>query len=105
MSIISKLLEKKINEGASSYISDWKGTAAELKDWFIKAQEVDKAYAGDNPYSGGFSTVEELKFEDKTFDSKKEAIDYILNNAEKWHYLLAVKLKDGSFVFGGWLAE
>jgi len=55
MSVIGKLLEDKINEGASTVGGVFFGTEKELKAMFLERQAEDKKYYGDNPYSGGWN--------------------------------------------------
>lgn len=44
-------------------------------------------------YSGDFQTVHKVEFHDKTFATAHEAMEYCLNNAEKFTNVIAVKYK------------
>lgn len=75
---------------------------------FEERQEEDRDYYGNDPYNGSWTTFCGIKFISKVFDTEDGAVDYILENAEKWGYALAVKVEEPnncSWLIGGWAAE
>lgn len=51
-------------------------------------------------YSGEMGMADGVVITDKSFDSEREAEDWLWDNAEKWGPALGIKLPDGRYVFG-----
>jgi hypothetical protein len=71
---------------------------AELEGYLKKKQEQDREYNGHQEgYSGDFQTVDGIKTDfSKLFTSFNEALQYCLDNTEKWGDALAVHYHDVS---------
>lgn len=73
---------------------------------FREQQSCDAMYNGHQEgYSGDFQTVDEVKFHDVEFTSYREAHDYCLKHAQKWEFVVAVRLKnpsENSWLVAGW---
>jgi hypothetical protein len=68
----------------------------------------DKQYHGDNPYSGSWATIPEVRivndpFPERRWTKKKfqDVSEWILDNTEKWEHAKAVKSTKG-YLVGGW---
>jgi len=84
-----------------------KQSGKEIDEAFNRQQEDDAAYNGHRDgYSGDFQTVREVQYHlTKVFESHDLAHDYCLNNAEKWHSVVAVYYKEDDTVntlVAGW---
>ena len=103
--------------GACSISMTVKGDATreEVMQAFRNRQDSDRSYwlcehddDGDG-YTGDFQTVSTVKFADKEFENEDEAMDYCLDNAQKWTNVIAVKVKaseiDPYWLVAGWGAE
>lgn len=103
--------------GACSISMTVKGDATreEVMQAFRKQQEIDRDnwYSEDGEesdgYTGDFQTVSTVKFADKEFENEDEAMDYCLDNAQKWTNVIAVKVRaseiDPYWLVAGWGAE
>lgn len=90
---IVKTFEEKLNEENLCNI---------LKE--IKEQEFYENGLQDG-YSGDFQTVETFKLKNKIFDNYDDALDYCLDNAQKWDYVIATYYKKGEdthTIIAGW---
>ncbi len=68
-------------------------TRDEVNEAFRARQAEDRDCNGHRDgYSGDFQTVNSIKFTDKVFTDYNEAYEYCLDNAQKWSYVVAVKV-------------
>lgn len=75
-------------------IFDGKLNSSELRKRY-DARIKDLLYEhGADAYNGTLTTTEGLRIEDKTFDSRMAAEEYVADNTQKWQEALAVKFKD-----------
>jgi hypothetical protein len=96
--------------GASFNWMDLPGnlTEAQVRDAFAKAQEQDRHDNG-HSYSGGFGMADGLILQTLTFDTFKEAEQFLADTCQKWEKARAVKFKDKDGVvkhlIGAWCAS
>lgn len=78
--------------------------ACELFDGKLTTSELRRQYEarlgeltyehGHDAYNGTLATTSGLVIDDKTFDSRGDAEEYVANNTQKWQAARAVKFKD-----------
>lgn len=73
-------------------------------NWYSEDGEEADGYTGD------FQTVSTVKFADKEFENEDEAMDYCLDTAQKWDYVVATKVVNPEenknfWLVAGWGAE
>ena len=88
---------------------DGKKSKKEVIDYFQKAREKALYMYGHDSYNGTISTIPDVRITDEVFETKSEAEEYCLDNAEKWEYAIACKYKnkEGNLMWlvEGWAAE
>lgn len=73
---------------------DGKLNSSELRRQY-EARLVELTYEyGHDAYNGTLATTSGLVIDDKTFDSRQAAEEYVMNNTQKWEAARAVKVKD-----------
>jgi hypothetical protein len=78
---------------------------AELKKKFRETQDSLLYEYGHNGYSGTLGECNGLKVVNKTFTERREADDWIADNAEKWEEALAIEIEEGKYLVGGICSE
>ena len=83
-------------------------TKEQLRTHFTEMQKEAALHHGE--CSGGWNMMSGLKFKDTSlFATVQEAVDYLLENTEKWENALAVRARDSEnrevWVIGGWAAD
>jgi hypothetical protein len=97
--------------GACSISMTVKGDATEeeVMKAFANQQQEDRYDNGHREgYSGDFQTVDRVKFTKNVFTDGEEAFEYCLSNAQKWSYVVAVKVvnTDSNYwLIAGWGAD
>lgn len=97
--------------GASTiaFTLDGNKTQADVKQAFRDRQADDRDCNGhQDGYSGDFQTVNSVKFSGREFNNWDEAYDYCHDKAEKWDYVVAVKVvnaTENQWLVAGWGAE
>lgn len=72
----------------------------ELRDKFAQMQR-DLCYQyGHDTYAGHMGIVEGLEVRHKTFTTRREAVEWLDNNCEKWREAIAVKVGPGEWLVG-----
>jgi len=105
------LKENLLNEGATSIFMEIPGNEIKVKKLWNKIyREAIGRYHDENAsYSGDWNTLSGLKITQMEFlatkNGKREARDWILNNAKKWKEALAVKIGKNKWLIGGWASE
>jgi len=98
--------------GASGYQTMVRTTSeSKLLKWFNRAWDEDKAYYGNNPYSGSLATLSGIRVVNDPLPNRKwtkkkrhEVTNFLYDNAEKWGHALAIKTPK-AFLVVAWLAE
>lgn len=67
-------------------------TPADVRKAFDELRDRDRVEYGNDPYSGSWNTVGDLKILDRVFDSRDEGMDYALQNTDK-REAMAVRVK------------
>jgi hypothetical protein len=83
-------------------------TQDQVEKAYYERKQDDEYWHGCDPYNGTFTTMNGIKFRQRTFDSERDATEYILDNTEKWGDALAVKFtREGKtfWLVGGWAAS
>lgn len=109
-----EMCRKVLNEGATDYIVSFSKSEVDkytLKGMWDKVREYDRdtwvdeyGYESDG-YTGDSQTFPGFKLIDMTFNSKKEAGDWIMDNHKKWDPAIFVKATENGeefYVGGGW---
>jgi preprotein translocase subunit SecA len=63
------------------------------KQYNSRVEDLSVEY-GTNAYNGTFTTLNGIEIEDRTFDTEREADEYLNSKAMKWQNAIAVKYKD-----------
>ena len=74
---------------------------------FLSDQESDR-YENGHSYSGTIGMCDGVSKEYVTIKGRKEAIDWLADNAEKWEEAKIVKVieeKESYFLIGGWCSS
>ncbi len=80
--------------GAHDISRDLPGTLTQLevRKEFDKWHAEDRAYHGQDPYSGSWATINSITFPtNEHFGTFQEAYDYCLDKSQKWEFACAVK--------------
>jgi len=85
--------------GASGYQTAVKTKSeSKLKKWFDERWQEDKAYYGNNPYSGSLATLSGVQILNDPYPNRKwtnkkrkDVVEFLYGKAEKWECALAVK--------------
>lgn len=85
-------------------------TKQQVLEAFRHRQAEDRAINGHRDgYSGDFQTVHTVKFHDsEPFEDAHAAYEYCLDHAEKWEYVIAIKVKNEKtdhWLVAGWGAS
>jgi hypothetical protein len=83
-------------------------TTSEVRRRFEVEQE-QATYDDGHSYSGRINMATDIKFEDRVFNSRIEAEEYVSNTAEKWGPAIAVQYKDNNgnltWFVGAWCSS
>jgi len=91
--------------GASFNLMIAKGTQAEVRAEFEKAQSEDR-YENGHSYSGGFGQCSGLTFSQlNRTHTEPEAEKWLEDNCEKWEDALALRLDKDTWMIGAWCAS
>jgi len=71
-----------------------KGENEKIAKEKFEAEQAQDLYDNGHSYSGGFGMAPGLTFTGKSFPSRKEASDYLVETCEKWENALTVKYQD-----------
>lgn len=74
---------------------------AKAEALFRDEQEVCR-YGNGHSYSGGIGMANGVVFHAKTFNSEKEAADYVMDAAQKWGPAIGVRVMDERGGVRGW---
>lgn len=90
-----------------SFIRDGTLSQNQIEEAFRARQQDDRAQNGhQDGYSGDFQTVNRIEFRTDVFETRAEAMDYCLSEAQKWDSVIAVMFKDPNkdlrWLVAGW---
>lgn len=74
-----------------------KYSEAEVRKAFDRIHDDAEHDSGHDGYTGTWAEVPGVSFPGKSFESRKEASEWLTNNAQKWEDALAVKFKSKKF--------